>query len=274
MKEITYPNYETIVIDNGSKVNEAEALKEMYGDSVHVIRNDRNHGFAGGNNIGVKRALDGKADYILLLNNDTVVDGNFLIELVKACENDVRIGIVGPKVYHYDKPDVISSAGAKIDFYRGKFPLIGANEVDHGQYDRVRDVDYVSGCSLMVKKEVIERVGFLDPMYFLYTEEVDYAVRVKKLGYRIVFVPTARIWHKIGKSSDDLQKLHYKLRNKLFFERRHARKDELFVFLGYYFLKLIPLMTGRLFLRKPVATMRAIAGAIIWNIRTRVSSQN
>ena len=267
LKKITYPNYEVIVVDNGSKVNEAEILKEMYRDYIHAIRNDRNYGFAGGNNIGIKRALDGRADYVLLLNNDTVVDESFLSELVKVCENDRRIGIVGPKVYFYDKPDVISSAGAKIDFYRGEFPPIGENEVDYGQYDKVRDVDYVSGCALMVKKEVVERVGFLDPRYFLYTEEVDYAVRVRKAGFNIVFVPKAKIWHKIGRSSDDLQKLYYRLRNKLFFARKNARKRELFIFAWYYLLILMPLMSGRLFLRKPVSTLRAVFKAMTWNMR-------
>ena len=265
LKKITYPNYEVIVIDNGSQVNEAEILKETYGDYIHVIRNDRNYGFAGGNNIGIKRALNGRADYVLLLNNDTVVHEDFLSELVKVCENDRTIGIVGPKVYVYDKPNVISSAGARIDVYRGEFPPIGENENDYGQYDKVRNVDYVSGCALMVKKEVVARAGFLDSTYFIYTEEVDYAVRVRKVGYKIVFVPKAKIWHKIGRSSDDLQKLYYKLRNKLFFARKNARKRELFIFMWYFVLILIPSMSCRLFLKKPVLTLRAVFKAMTWN---------
>ena len=197
LKNITYPNYEVIIVDNGSEGNDAQVLKERFSDYVHLMQNDRNYGFAEGNNIGMRYALEKlNPDYILLLNNDTVVQPYFLTELVDVAQNDSNIGILGPKIYYYSKPQTIDFAGGGLLRRIGHSFHIGAHRTDKGQYDRLTEVDFITGCALLIGTGVVDRIGLLDPDYFVYSEDLDWCVRAKDAGYRIIFVPQAKIWHK------------------------------------------------------------------------------
>ncbi|MEN6292102.1 MAG: glycosyltransferase family 2 protein, partial [Methanobacterium sp.] len=131
--------------------------------NLFLIKNDINVGFAEGNNIGIRYALNNlNSDYILLLNNDTVVDKEFIVEMLKVSENDNEIGITGPKMYYYDSPNQIWFAGGKISWKFCRGLNIGNHEVDLGQYDNVARVEFISGCAFLIKKEVIDRIGMLD----------------------------------------------------------------------------------------------------------------
>src|SRR4030042_7200987 len=133
LKKITYPNYRVVMVDNASEDNDVEVLTDRYGNYIHMIRNDKNYGFAEGNNIGIRYALEhSNPEYILLLNNDTVVHPTFLDKLVETASGDSRIGIAGPKVYSYDQPDRLQSAGGKINWWTGDLSLIGWGE-GHGR---------------------------------------------------------------------------------------------------------------------------------------------
>ena len=166
LKKITYPNYEVIVVDNGSKGNDAQMLQERFGDYIHLIQNDRNYGFAEGNNIGIRYALDNSApDYLLLLNNDTVAAPDFLTELIKTAETDANIGIVGPKIYYYDlvgKDNVIWSAGGKISWWHlNVFYHIGLRDGDLPKYQSIASVDWLTGSAMMFKRQIIENLSLL-----------------------------------------------------------------------------------------------------------------
>jgi len=207
LKKITYPNYEVIVVDNASEGDDVKILKEKFGDYIHIIENDKNYGFAEGNNIGMRYALSSSAPtHLMLLNNDTVVAPDFLEELVKVAESEAEIGIVGPKIYYYDfegRKNVIWFAGGKIEWWRRwVYPHIGRNDKDLPQYQNLTTVDWVSGAAMMLKSSIIRELSFLDSQYFFGDEDVDYCLRARKHGFKIVYVSTARVWHKVGVSRD------------------------------------------------------------------------
>ncbi len=206
---------------------------------IVLIRNDKNYGFAEGNNIGIRYALKVlDSELILLLNNDTIVDKNFLSELVSVVESDETIGFAGPKIYYYDfqgRKDVISVAGIELFIDRGTFHRIGAKEIDRGQYDETRSVDYLEGSCLMIKRQVLDEIGLLNGDYFAYWEETDLCLRGRKAGYKSVYVPTSRIWHKVSSSSIGLTKLYYMTRNRLWFVRDNAPASDLAHFFIYFF---------------------------------------
>jgi GT2 family glycosyltransferase len=252
LKKITYPNYEVIVVDNGSQGNDAQVLKETFGDYIHPIQNDRNYGFAGGMNIGMKYAMDNsQPDCLLLLNNDVAVAPDFLDHLVEAAMADASIGIAGPKVYYYDFPKRIQSAGSKVRMVRGLTFSIGDKQIDNGQYEKQQDVDYMDAC-LLVKNEVVQKVGLFDEGYFCYWEDVDYCIRAKKAGYRVIYAPVARIWHKVGQSANKTNvgfRDYYSTRNRIRLIRKHASKSQYLSFLLYFFGYHFWLMTGALLYR-------------------------
>ncbi|MFZ6017745.1 MAG: glycosyltransferase family 2 protein [Nitrospirota bacterium] len=217
LKKVTYPNYEVVLVDNGSTDGSEEILREKFPD-VPFIQTGENLGFAGGNNIGIRHALSNGADYVILLNNDTVVDKEFVTAMVRVAEADKSIGILTSKIYFYDRPDTIWYAGAIFNLKTGRSRHIGYNKKDKGQYNKVRETDRACGCSMMVSRKVCETVGLMNPEYFCYGEEVDWSLRVKNAGYRVVFVPNSKVWHKISGSTGGAGKgfyLYYSVRNHL-----------------------------------------------------------
>jgi GT2 family glycosyltransferase len=171
-----------------------------------IIKCDRNYGFPEGCNIGMRYALNQGTDYLLLLNNDTVVDENFLSELVDFAETDSSIGILGSKIYYYHNPEYMQAAGGRIRWYLGEIKTYGGGELDKGQYDEIAERDYVYGTSLLLRKEVLNKISFMDPSFFFGVEEYDYCTRAKKAGFKIFYVPSSGVWHKAGASSSKLSK--------------------------------------------------------------------
>jgi GT2 family glycosyltransferase len=221
------PYSRIVVSDNASSDQSVEAVRREYPSAI-ILANPENLGFAGGNNVGIRYALQQGADYVWLLNNDTIVERNALSTLVQVAESDPAIGILGSKIYYYSDRDVISFAGATIDWGKGRSPHVGRGESDRGQYDTVRDVDRVSGCSMLVRKEVCERVGLLDDDFFLYAEDVDWCVRARIAGYRCVYVPASMVFHKEaasvkGKDGKGTLFLYYNTRNFLKMIAKHHR---------------------------------------------------
>lgn len=200
LKKIDYPNYEIIIVDNASSGDDVKILQDRFGDYAHIIANDRNDGFAGGCNIGMRYALEKGTDYILWLNNDTIVDAQFLSEMVKVAEGDSAIGITGSKIYYYRYPNRLQSVGGKMNWWLGKRTMCGWDEEDTGQYDALTERDYVFGTSLLVKKVVVDKISFLDTSFFFNYEDFDYCTRAKRAGFKIVYVPESKIWHKYGAS--------------------------------------------------------------------------
>lgn len=236
--QINYSNFNVIIIDNASEDDSVKRINEYAeGKKLKIIENKENYGFAEGNNIGIRYVLNNlHPDYILLLNNDTIVDKNFLKELVYAGEIDAEIGMIGPKIYYYDKPDVIWSVGCKISWKLARGIQIGSNEEDHGQYDKSKIVEYVSGSAFLIKINVIEKIGLMDKNYFLYFEESDWTLRANQEGYKSLYVPNAKIWHKVSQTGGGISNpigLYYITRNRWIFMKKWAKKSDYWFFVIY-----------------------------------------
>ncbi|MDM8532215.1 glycosyltransferase family 2 protein [Anaerolineales bacterium HSG25] len=219
LEQLDYPNYQTIVIDNGSKDNSVKQIRTHYPE-VTLFETGENLGFVGGNNIAMQHPLVAKTDYVLLLNNDTEVAPDFLSLLVEVAQSDKKIGIVGPTIYYFDEPETIWSAGGGIDWNKGMTHMVNLNELDEGQLgDTPRSMDFVTGCALLIKRLVIKEVGLLDPRFFAYYEEAEWCVRTTRAGFKILHVPSSKIWHKISIVSREAspQVHYYMVRNRLLF---------------------------------------------------------
>lgn len=194
LQEATYPNHKTIVLDNASTDGSVEAIREQF-PNVQVIQLKENLGYAGNNNVGIEAAIRQAADWVFVLNEDTILAPDCFERMIEAAEEDAKIGIMGPTVYHYDEPNVIQSAGGRLTPTWSSIHL-GQNETDLSQYDRPRQVEWISGCAILVKRQVIEQIGAIDARFFYYWEETDWCIRALKQGWKILHVPDAKIWHK------------------------------------------------------------------------------
>ena len=216
-----YHNYQVVIIDNGSKEKPQAPSPE-----IKIIYNKENLGFSGGNNMGIKYALENGADYVLLLNDDTIAAPDFLSRLVEAGESDEKIGAVGPKIYFYEDRNRIWSAGGKLNWLYNKGSLRGWDQMDKGQYDfpKIQETPHLTGCCVLVKKEVIEKIGLMPEDYFLYYEDTDWLMKARRAGYKCIFVPEAKIWHKISRSAlaESSLYIYYHVRNGLIFAQRFA----------------------------------------------------
>lgn len=229
--------YAVCVVDNGSK-----QLYELPADvpkkRFEVIRSDANLGFTGGNNLGIYTAIEYyNSDYVLLLNNDTIVDKNFLEELLAQAEEDPEVGMICPKIYFSpemefhnsyssdERGSILWYAGGSIDWQHLVAFHRGVDEVDRGHFDSQSSSDFATGCCVLIQREVLEKIGTFDKHFFLYMEDVDLSVRAREAGYTIAFCPIAVVWHKnagsSGGSGSELQE-YYQTRNRLYFAFKHG----------------------------------------------------
>ena len=226
----TYNNHRTIVLDNNSTDGSPEAIRAKFTD-VQLILLERNLGYTGNNNVGIRAAMEQGADWVFVLNEDTVVAEDCIEQLVSEAEEDPNVGIVGPLVYHHDEPTVIQSAGGKLD-KRWFAVHIGQNEEDQGQYSQPQEMDYISGCAILVKRQVIEQIGGLEERLFYYWEETDWCARAREQGWKVMFVPQAKLWHK-GVQRDyhpGPNVTYYNTRNRFGFLARHHAPFSIWLF--------------------------------------------
>ncbi len=226
---------EVIVVNNriGEDLSD---LEEKFKQCL-FLKTGQNLGYAGGNNFGIKKALKAKADFIFLLNNDTILDKKILVELIKVASLNKKSGLLGPKIYfapgyefhkeRYQKEErgkVFWYAGGLLDWRNMIASHRGVDEVDFGQYDLSTPTDFVSGCAMFIKKEVFEKIGFFDERYFLYLEDVDFCQRAKRAGFDLLYVPQAKLWHVNAGSSQVGGPLHdyFLTRNRLLFGMEYA----------------------------------------------------
>jgi GT2 family glycosyltransferase len=213
-----------------------------------LLENEANLGFAEGHNVGIRYTIDRQADYILLPNNDTIVHERFLSELVRVAECDSRTGFVGPKVYYCDyhgRRDVIAFGG-RISMWIGKARNVGERQKDTGKYDSIKQVIYLQGSCLLVKKEVVQRIGLLDSTFFAYWEETDWCAHGYREGYISVFVPAAKIWHKVASLSGGVRSMYYQTRNQFWFMKKHAAGKQYLCSLLYFFFVQFWISTGKI----------------------------
>lgn len=211
-----YSNYEIIVVDNASTDNSIIKLRAEFQDVI-LIETGENLGVAAGNNIGIKCAIKRGAEYVLLINNDVEVSKTLLKYLINnASENIMTI----PKIYYYDRKNIINTIGGCVDWDTGDVFYYGMNGRDCERYSQKRYVEIAATCCMLIHKTVFKDVGLMDSKYFMYYDDTDFCVRAVKRGYKILYVPTAKMWHKVGMSSGGSKSKicrYYSARNYLYF---------------------------------------------------------
>ncbi len=235
--DLTNLELNLILVDN-SENSDLEFKLTSYSPKVNYLKFPQNLGFSQGTNKGLEEALKIGAQYIILLNSDTTLPPDLLIRLVKFANLNKQYGLISPKIYfapgyeyqknrykNREKGRVIWYAGGKID-WDNIFPKhIGVDEVDKKQFDQLKEVDFVTGCCILIRKEVVNKVGLFDKNYFVYFEDVDYSVRAIKLGFKICYLPDTFIWHKNASSSGkpgSLLHVYFQTRNRFYFGLKYA----------------------------------------------------
>lgn len=223
--KIDYSDFRVIVVDNGSADDSVRAIRSAFPE-VELIETGKNLGFAGGNNVGIRRALDLGADYVLLLNNDTEVDPTMLDAFVAAAKHHPDAGVFSGKIYYHAEPRRIWYAGAKWNSSTARFDQIAEGELDDGRsYSTVCETAYACGCAFFIPATRLREIGLLDEDFFLYFEETDWCFRANEAGHPSIFVPDAKLWHKVSVSfggEGSPLALYFITRNRLLWARRHA----------------------------------------------------
>jgi len=224
VQQINYPNFRVLVIDNGSSDESVAEIRRAFPD-INLLETGKNLGYAGGNNAGIMYAMNEQAEFILLLNNDTIVDPGILAAFVGAASVCSTAGIFGAKSYYYSRPDTIWALGGKWDRSTTEIMFIGKDERDSAvSSTQPFEVDYVIGCALFCRVAMIQNIGVMEEAFFLNFEEMDWCYRARKAGYLSYSVPGAKLWHKVsvsfGGSESPLWK-YFMTRNELLWARRH-----------------------------------------------------
>ena len=226
LRSIDYDNYKVIVVENGSNDNSYEILRDNCNDEI-LIKSKENLGFAGGNNLGIEKALEDGAEYVLLLNNDTIVEKDFLSELVNSFNYDEKVGIVGCKINYYNNPNIINYAGGEIVWNKFTTRFFDCDKEDVDKTEELKEITFVSGCAMMISTKVIKEIGALDHSYFMYYEDTDYCARAIEKGFKLMYQPSSKIYHKISSSSGgDLSPfvLYWSTKNRQKFRRKFSKK--------------------------------------------------
>lgn len=248
-------DYKVLVIDNGSQQKFLLPSK-LENKRFEIIRSETNLGFSGGNNLGIQYAVENyNSDYLVLLNNDTIVDRNFLYHLYKAYQTQDNVGILCPLIYFKagneyhnsyakkDRGNVIWFGGGSIDWNHLSAFHRGVDELDKGQFATIQDMDFATGCCMFIDREVLEKVGGFDERYFLYLEDVDLSLRIRENGYSLLLCPESKIWHENAGASGGPglpTQDYYLTRNRLLFSFLHGNTKQ----------KLIALRLGMQYLIK------------------------
>lgn len=236
LKKMTYPNYEVVVVDNCS-TEVKELTNYMANQRFKLLQLNENIGFAGGNNAGIRFSQEKfkELDYVLLLNNDTIVESDFLQPLVNECEKDSEVGACCSHINYYDRPDDTWYSGGGIRWIIGT-PF---HRTEKRKMIQARDEDFLTGCVLLVPIHIIQSAGYLPEDYFLYFEDVAYSLELKKAGYRLRYVPGSLVYHKVQATTGYRSPLsnYYGTRNNLLFMSRYAKRHVYFCFLLYFLMK-------------------------------------
>lgn len=240
LKQIIHSvSYEIIVVDNASRKDEASELQTRYPD-IKAIRSERNLGFAGGNNLGIREAA-GK--YIFLINNDTFIEEDGLSYLIERLENDVKIGAVSPKIRFAFPPRNIQFAGfTPLSYATLRNESIGFGCPDNGSFDTPHTSPYLHGAAIMLKREAIDKAGLMPEAYFLYYEELDWCVSLRRAGYELWYEPRFTVFHKESQSTGQSSPLrtYYMTRNRMLFAQRNLRGTERILSLLYQWTFVVP----------------------------------
>ena len=242
-----YKNFQIILVDNEFSSINIIKLKAKHNELI-VFKENKNLGFAGGNNIGIRYALENKYDYIMLLNNDTEVKNNFILPLIKCLEKSPSLGAVQPLILNFSNKSIIWNAGGKLNKFLGTAST-RFNNIELNSSNVFNDcTDWISGCCILIKSEVLKKVGLLDENFFTYYEDVDWSFRIKNEGYGLGFVKESVIYHHGSSSSINKQnkegnlsaKVHYfNIRNHIILLKKHKN---LFNSIGIMFFQIFKIV--------------------------------
>jgi len=266
LRHITYPNIEVIVIDNASPNDNPDIIRQLYPEII-FIQSEQNLGFAGGNNLGIRRA---KGKYILMLNNDTEVESRFLEPLVAKLESSQKIGAVSPKIKFFYQPDTIQFSGqAPINPYTMRSYGYGHGAKDTGQFDRDSPTSFVHGAAMLIPIEVIRTVGLMAETYFLYYEELDWGARIQAAGYELWYVHNSTVMHKESISTGKLSpfKTYYMNRSRLLYLRRNVHGVTFLVALLFQLFVAIPKNAVSFLLKREKGHFKAYLKGVLWHIK-------
>ena len=215
----------TIVVDNASNDGSPQMVRDEFPE-VELLALDENRRFAGGNNMGLARALEQGADAVMLLNNDVMADPELLVKLLAALAENPHAGAAAPLIYFAPPTDRIWYAGGRCEPRWAHSSHRAIRERDHGQFRSIEPTGYLTGCCLLATAAAWRKVGPLDERYFIYAEDADWSLRARAAGYELLFVPTARLWHRVSSSSGGAMnpwKVYQRLRANITLWSRNAR---------------------------------------------------
>lgn len=263
---LEYTNFEVIVVDNASLIDPTEELIKIYPNAT-IIRSDKNLGFAGGNNLGIKSA---KGELLFFINNDTELTPGILQPLIDTFHKHPDAGAVSPKFHYYFHPGIIEYAGyQRVSILTGRNGMIGCKEKDIGQYDKETETHYTHGGAMMLPRYIIDLVGLMPESYFLYYEEFDWCEQIKRKGFKIYYQPRALIYHKESMTTgkESTLKTYYITRNRILFMRRNAKPLHLIMFILYLSVFTIPKNIFTFLLKRKFDHIRAFRQGLMWNLK-------
>jgi GT2 family glycosyltransferase len=274
MRNSTYKNYEIIVVDNGSAIDPTERILAGNYYNTKVYKSLVNLGSAGGNNFGMRHSSP-NYDFIFQVNNDAEITPDLIEKCLEPFYQDPTIGVVCPKIRFHHNPAVIQYAGFnKMNMLTGKTTAVGSLEVDNGQHDISGFTYSAHGCAMMVKREVIEKVGMMAEKYFVYYDESDWSARIIKAGYKIYYQASGLIFHKESMSMGKLSaiKVHFMTRNRIFYMRRHANFAQFAAFISFFSLLTVPKTILKFLKNKQYTHLKSFIKGITWNLTTSKKS--
>lgn len=265
-RSFTYKNYEILVCDMGSDVDPTDRINAGNYPNTRVLRSEKNLGFSGGNNWGMRHL---KGDYIFIVNNDTEVTPSLLEDLLEPFYEDPSIGVTCPKIRFHHNPEVIQYAGFhQMNFLTGRTTAVGTLEQDKGQHDVPGFTHGAHACAMLVKREVIEKVGMFPEKFFIYYEEWDWSSRIIRAGYKIYYQAKGLIFHKesmtMGKKS--AIKVYFHTRNRILYMRRNTNFFQFFVFISFFTFFTAPKSIVTFAAKKQFGHLKSFIKGATWNL--------
>ena len=235
-RKVNYPNLIVVVSDNASHDGSQQMIREEFPE-VHLLAHAEEQGYARAASLGMAFLVD-KTRYIFSTTNDVIVDPEIINVLVDHAEKDPQAGVLGTKIFFHDRPDVLWHAGGRIHPLHGHSYHLGWQRKDGPRYSRVRECDFLTGCGMMLRCEALNKVGFFKEDLIFYSEDADLCYRMREAGYRVIFIPEARMWHKVDATlaRNRPVQLRYSTRNSLFLIQQHR--------IGCYPLSLLVYLFG------------------------------